>query len=327
MLDLRPAIEAAAAGSVLNAKQLEGVAASLEAALQLRAAACQPATAACQPATAAPGAPEVQGQQEARGSAVVQGPRFPALARLAEAIPAEEAATVAALRSCIRGGSVTDMADAALASTRAERAANLAALRELVTATARDLAARNAAESREPLLVRGRFCVAVRSNRRSELPKGSIKLGASASGAQGFLPKGAAWITRAVLCARLLPPSSNNRADQSNQPRTRSNPTTPGATVYMEPAPAVEMNNRETELAARERELEVQVLARLSAALGRRGRQLAALLAAVTQLDLAAARAAHAAWLGGVPPQFVSRLVLLLVDGEVALPSTPTLWP
>jgi DNA mismatch repair protein MutS2 len=95
----------------------------------------------------------------------------------------------------------------------------------------------------------------------------------------------------------------------------------------MEPAPAVEMNNRETELAARERELEVQVLARLSAALGRRGRQLAALLAAVTQLDLAAARAAHAAWLGGVPPQFVSRLVLLLVDGEVALPSTPTLWP
>ncbi|GBF98707.1 endonuclease [Raphidocelis subcapitata] len=254
VLDLRPAIEAAAAGSVLNAKQLEGVAASLEAALQLRAAACIPAAGASD-------GPQAQAQEGTAEAAAVQGARFPALASLAEAIPAEEAATVAALRACIQGGSVTDRADAKLAATRAERTANLSALRELVTATARDLAARGAAESREPLLVRGRFCVGVRSNRRSELPKGSVKLGASTS----------------------------------------------GATVYMEPAGAVELNNRETELAGRERELEVAVLARLSAALGRRGPQLAALLAAVRELDLAAARAAHAAWMGGVRFEFVSR--------------------
>lgn len=235
MLDLRPAIEAAQRGWCLNAKQLEGVAASLEAALRLRATACAPAA-------GDPGRPA-----------------FPLLAGLAAGIAREEADTLAALRACVRGGSVTDEADAALAATRAERAANLASLRSLVAGLARDLAAKGAAEGREPMLVRGRFCVGVRSNRRSELPKGSVKLGASAS----------------------------------------------GATVYMEPAPAVELNNLETELAAREEEQVVAVLARLSGLLSARSPQLASLLEAVTQLDIAAARARHAAWLGGVKPAFV----------------------
>jgi hypothetical protein len=133
------------------------VAASLEGALALRDAACAPGD----------------------GGA----PRFPLLARAAAGIAEDERATLAALRSCIRGGAVTDEADARLAATRAERSANLAAVRALVTGLARELAAKGAAESREPLLVRGRFCVAVRSNRRAELPKGSVRLGASSSGA------------------------------------------------------------------------------------------------------------------------------------------------
>ena len=240
ILDLRPAVEAATRGWCLNAKQLEGVAASLEAALQLRAAACAKG-------------------EGAAGASSASGLRFPSLAALAEGISADEAGTVAALRGCIRGGAVTDEADEALAATRAERAANLAALRALVSGLSRDLAAKGAAESREPLLVRGRFCVAVRSNRRSELPKGSVRLGASAS----------------------------------------------GATVYMEPAPAVDLNNRETELAAREAEQAAAVLARLSGLLAQRAPQLQALLEAVAALDVASARARHAAWLGGARPEFV----------------------
>jgi hypothetical protein len=135
------------------------VAASLEAALALRRVACQPG--------------------EGEGDAAA---RFPLLARAAAGINEQEFETLAALRACIRGSAVTDEADARLAATRAERAANLSALRSLVSGMARDLAAKGAAESREPLLVRGRFCVAVRSNRRSELPKGSVRLGASSSG-------------------------------------------------------------------------------------------------------------------------------------------------
>jgi DNA mismatch repair protein MutS2 len=73
----------------------------------------------------------------------------------------------------------------------------------------------------------------------------------------------------------------------------------------MEPTPAVELNNRETELAQREEEQAAAVLAALSAALGRRGAALAGMLEAVAVLDAAAARARHAAWLGGVRPAFV----------------------
>lgn len=75
----------------------------------------------------------------------------------------------------------------------------------------------------------------------------------------------------------------------------------------MEPATAVDLNNRETELAAREEEQQVAVLMRLSGMLARRGHQLAALLQSVTELDITAARARHAGWLDGVRPQFVSR--------------------
>jgi DNA mismatch repair protein MutS2 len=73
----------------------------------------------------------------------------------------------------------------------------------------------------------------------------------------------------------------------------------------MEPAAAVDLNNRETELAQREDEQAVAVLVRLSAMLGRRVAALAALVEAVAELDTSAARARHALWLGGVRPRFV----------------------
>ena len=252
VLDLRPAIAAAQEGACLNAKQLDGVASSVDAALRV--------------GDVVLGRTEQLGSSSRTGSGNnssggLDAPRFPLLASLAEGISEGERETLAALRTCIRGGLVTDEADASLAATRADRASNLSALRTLVTGLARELASKGAAEGREPMLVRGRFCVAVRSNRRSELPKGSVKLGASSS----------------------------------------------GATVYMEPAPAVELNNREIELAAREEEQETLVLAGLSALLASRAQQLSSMLQAAAALDLAAARAKHAEWLGAVRPVFACR--------------------
>jgi hypothetical protein len=122
VFDLRPALEAAAAGGVLNARQLEGVASSMESAFALRAAACAEASA---PA-AAPAAPHAPGAADARSQPQhprqqqrkqqpqprqqppqesEQQPRqhlYPALAALAAGIQPRELATLQAIRSCIR---------------------------------------------------------------------------------------------------------------------------------------------------------------------------------------------------------------------------------
>ena len=75
---------------------------------------------------------------------------------------------------------------------------------------------------------RGRLCVSVKAGRQGELPKGSVKLGAS---------------------------------------RT-------GATLYMEPAPLVDLNNAAARLAAQEGEAELEVLQRLSHSVARHASQL-----------------------------------------------------
>ena len=75
---------------------------------------------------------------------------------------------------------------------------------------------------------RGRLCVSVRAGRQGELPKGSVKLGTS---------------------------------------RT-------GATLYMEPAPLVDLNNAAARLAAQEGEAELAVLQRLSQSVARHASQL-----------------------------------------------------
>ncbi|KAF8057679.1 NPC1 [Scenedesmus sp. PABB004] len=232
VFDLRPALAAVVGGGVLNAKQLEGVAASLEAAFGVKAAAC--------------------------AAAAAGGPAWPALAALAGGIADREQATLAALRACIGDGAVLDGASPELAAVRAARQANREVARAAATALARSLAQQGAAEGREPLLLRGRFCVAVKTSRRSALAKGSVRLGASGT----------------------------------------------GATLYMEPAELLELNNREALLSEQEAEQELAVLAGLSCLLAQRAPGLQALLESVTQLDLVAARAKHAAWLGAVRPEF-----------------------
>ena len=79
-------------------------------------------------------------------------------------------------------GAILSDASEDLSSIRTARQTNREAARTLVTTIARQLHAQGAAEGREPLLLRGRYCVAVRANQRSAVSKGSVKLGASGTG-------------------------------------------------------------------------------------------------------------------------------------------------
>jgi len=120
VLDLRPALEAVQAGACLNAKQLEGVAASLEGAFALREQATAPADATSSGSSvgsstgssAAAASASVAGTSghgagaSAAGSsgpgAQQQGCKAPTLAKLAQGICEEERDLLAALRRAVR---------------------------------------------------------------------------------------------------------------------------------------------------------------------------------------------------------------------------------
>lgn len=93
VFDLRPALEAAAAGGILNARQLEGVATSMESAFTLKAQAAAAAVDAAAAAAATTASPKQQQQQ--------QQYLFPCLAQLAAGIQERELRTLRAIRSCI----------------------------------------------------------------------------------------------------------------------------------------------------------------------------------------------------------------------------------
>jgi dsDNA-specific endonuclease/ATPase MutS2 len=75
-----------------------------------------------------------------------------------------------------------------------------------------------------------------------------------------------------------------------------------GSTVYMEPAPMVPLNNAEAQLGAVEKEEEDRILGELTAMVAKKEKKIKCILASVTALDIASARAKHAAWLGAVEP-------------------------
>eukprot|EP00898_Chlorokybus_atmophyticus_P000445 jgi/Chlat1/1400/Chrsp12S02056 len=75
-----------------------------------------------------------------------------------------------------------------------------------------------------------------------------------------------------------------------------------GATLYMEPAGAVDLNNRELELSSSVHEEETAVLAGLTQMVSAVRQDVVAALDAITALDLACARAKHAAWMGAKRP-------------------------
>ncbi len=93
-----------------------------------------------------------------------------------------------------------------------------------------------------------------------------------------------------------------------------------GNTVYVEPAPLVELNNKVTMLADRQREEEEAVLRGLSVQVAGVGGALLEACGMVVRLDVASARAGHAVWVGAVAPVIVDEddatgSVLLLFFG------------
>ncbi|HZG37089.1 MAG TPA: endonuclease MutS2, partial [Nodosilinea sp.] len=78
-----------------------------------------------------------------------------------------------------------------------------------------------------------------------------------------------------------------------------------GATLYIEPQAVVELGNRLRQLLRQEKTEEEVVLRQLSNAVAEVYADLTALLAVVTELDLAHARARYSLWLGGNRPRFI----------------------
>ncbi|KAG8385562.1 hypothetical protein BUALT_Bualt03G0058100 [Buddleja alternifolia] len=79
-----------------------------------------------------------------------------------------------------------------------------------------------------------------------------------------------------------------------------------GATYFMEPREAVDLNNMEVGLSNSEKIEEQAILSFLSAETAKSSRQIKYLLDRVLEVDLAFARAAHARWINGVCPTFSS---------------------
>ncbi|KAK4399106.1 Endonuclease MutS2 [Sesamum angolense] len=79
-----------------------------------------------------------------------------------------------------------------------------------------------------------------------------------------------------------------------------------GATYFMEPREAIDLNNLEVRLSNSEKVEEQAILSFLSAEIAKSSRQIKHLLDRVLEVDLAFARAAHARWMNGVCPNFSS---------------------
>jgi DNA mismatch repair protein MutS2 len=76
-----------------------------------------------------------------------------------------------------------------------------------------------------------------------------------------------------------------------------------GSTVFVEPQAVISLGNRLRELEGREREIEEEILAELSALVGEEAGALAHLQAVLVRLDAGVARARYGAWLGAVRPE------------------------
>ncbi|EYU27963.1 hypothetical protein ABFS82_13G107900 [Erythranthe guttata] len=79
-----------------------------------------------------------------------------------------------------------------------------------------------------------------------------------------------------------------------------------GATYFMEPREAVDLNNMEVRLSNAEKMEEEIILSLLSAEIAESSRQINYLLDRVLELDLVFTKAAHARWIDGVCPNFTS---------------------
>lgn len=79
-----------------------------------------------------------------------------------------------------------------------------------------------------------------------------------------------------------------------------------GATYFVEPKEAVELNNMEVRLSSAEKTEEIAILSLLTSEIAKSEMEIKYLLAKILEVDLAFARAAHARWMNGVCPTFSS---------------------
>ncbi|XP_048141309.1 endonuclease MutS2 isoform X2 [Rhodamnia argentea] len=79
-----------------------------------------------------------------------------------------------------------------------------------------------------------------------------------------------------------------------------------GATYFMEPKEAIELNNMEVRLSNAERDEEIAILSLLTSEIADAGIQIKHILDRVIEIDLAFARASYARWLNGVCPTLSS---------------------
>lgn len=155
--DLRPALAVASSPSnngqeaYLSARQLEGIASSLTLLMEAKAAVTP----------------------------------FPELSVLAEGIDlASCSLVVRAVNDCISKGYLKDEASEALRDARVKRAENREALKLMIEQQAALAFGKGASDSRgNTAVVRGRVCIGIKAGRSGDLPRGSVKLSQSQSGA------------------------------------------------------------------------------------------------------------------------------------------------
>lgn len=77
-------------------------------------------------------------------------------------------------------------------------------------------------------------------------------------------------------------------------------------TVYVEPTEMIPLNNDESRLSSEQLEEEERILSGISKLVAKNARPIRRLLRAIENLDLACARARHAAWLHGIEPRLIN---------------------
>ncbi|XP_078442153.1 DNA mismatch repair protein MutS, type 2 isoform X2 [Wolffia australiana] len=88
-----------------------------------------------------------------------------------------------------------------------------------------------------------------------------------------------------------------------------------GATYFMEPREAVELNNMEVRLSSSERAEELAILILLSSEIASLEREIRCLMDIILMVDLATARASHARWMGSSCPAFSNDSLLVNIEG------------
>lgn len=159
--DIRPCLLAAQEDAILHSMQLNEIAATLQVGSRLRA--------------------ELRELQA--------GGTCHSLSKLATGLQDTATNLYGTIRQAVQDsdGSILDRASEALGRLRRERADNLAQLRLQAEEWGRTLHSKGASERPQVVFRRGRLCLPVKSNRQGEVPKGSMRLGQSSTGATTYI--------------------------------------------------------------------------------------------------------------------------------------------